>query len=127
MDDRNLIAVAEQAAAPSRVLRGPVEGATILAADGRTFLGTRLEFEDPSLDQDALSNGLAAGRVQGMRQVVRAGYYRPVPDGRPRLPREALLRLRELAAPGMAVIVSGGTGEFVERPLEELLAEAGLA
>ena len=50
MDDRNLVAVAEQAAATSRNLRGPVEGATVKADDGRVFLGCRLEYEDPDLD-----------------------------------------------------------------------------
>lgn len=126
MDDRNLVAVAEQAAAPSRVLRGAREGATVKAEDGRVFLGCRMEYADPALDQDAVSNGLAAGQVQGMRRVARVGLYSPLGEGLPRIPPAALRRLRELAAPGLAVILSGGTGSFVERRLEDLLAEAGI-
>lgn len=133
MDDRNLIAVAEQAAATSRVVRGALEGATIKGDDGRTFLGCRLEFEDPSLDQDAISNGIAAGRVEGMRKVVRAGYYSPArpedlgEDGLPVLSKSALMRLREVATADMVVILSPGTGQFIERPLKELLAQANMA
>ncbi|KAA3609513.1 MAG: hypothetical protein DWQ01_09280 [Planctomycetota bacterium] len=132
MDDRNLIAVAEQAAATSRVLRGPLVGATVKADDGRVFLGCRLEYEDPSLDQDALSNAIAAGRVEGMRKVVRAGFYMPSsgdseePAALPPLETAALHRLKEMAVPETVIILSAGTGAFVEKPLSELLAEAGV-
>ncbi|TAH36784.1 MAG: hypothetical protein EYC70_07275 [Planctomycetota bacterium] len=126
MDDRNLIAVAEQAAAPSRVLRGAREGATVKADDGRVFLGCRMEFADPGLDTDAISNGMAAGQAQGMRRVARVGLYSPAGEGLPRIPRATLLRLRELAAPGLVVILSGGNGRYVEKRLEDLLAEAGV-
>lgn len=124
MDDRNLIAVAEQAAAPSRVLRGAREGATVKAEDGRVFLGCRMEFADPVLDTDAISNGIAAGQVQGMRRVARIGLYSPTGQGLPKIPRATLLRLREIAAPGLVLILSGGNGRYVEKRLEELLAEA---
>ncbi len=126
MDDRNLIAVAEQAAATSRALRGPVAGATAKADDGRVFLGCLLQYADPALDQDPVANALAAGRVQGMRRVARIGLYSPTGGPLPAIPRETLQRLRELAAPGLAVLFSAGTGEFVERTLDQLLAEAGL-
>ncbi|RMH04180.1 MAG: hypothetical protein D6702_03870 [Planctomycetota bacterium] len=126
MDDRNLIAVAEQAAATSRVLRGPIAGCTILADDGRVFLGCRLEYEDPGLDQHPLDNALGAGRVQGMRRVVRGGFYSPEPGPGPAVPAATLRRLRELADPGFVLLCSYGTGERTERPLAELLAEAGL-
>lgn len=126
MDDRNLIAVAEQAAGPSRFIRGVREGATVKSDDGRVFLGCRLEFADPALDMDAISNGIAAGQVHGMRRVARIGLYSPVGDELPRIPLATLLRLKELAAPGLAVLLSGGSGRFVERRLEDLLAEAGL-
>lgn len=126
MDDRNLIAVAEQAAGPSRVMRSPVEGATVKADDGRVFLGCRLEFEDPALDMDAISNGLAAGCVQGMRRVARVGLYSPRESGLPSIAPATLRRLQEMAAPGLAVLLSAGTGERVERSLEELLASTGV-
>ena len=127
MDDRNLVAVAEQAAATSRVIRGVREGATVLSDDGRTFLGCRIEYEDPALDQDAVSNGIAAGRTQGMRKIARIGFYSPVDHGLPKVPRAALLRVRELAAPGLELILSSGSGERVAVALDELLARAGLS
>ncbi|HEX9793912.1 MAG TPA: hypothetical protein VGC54_07995 [Planctomycetota bacterium] len=126
MDDRNLIAVAEQAAATSRVIRGARAGATVLADDGRTFLGCRLEFADSALDLDAVSNGIAAGRAQGLRRVVRVGYYEPTESGLPTLPAATLQRLHEIAAPGLVVIFSAGRGEYQERTLADLRAQAGL-
>ena len=126
MDDRNLIAVAEQAAATAKVLRGPIEGCTILFEDGRVFLGCRLEFEDASLDQDAISNALAAGRVEGAYRPCRIGLYAPVAEGLPEVAPRALRRLREAATPALVVIKSSGAGERVEFPLLELLAAADL-
>lgn len=126
MDDRNLVAVAEQAAATARVVRGVREGATAKFDDGRVFRGCRLEFADPALDVDAVSAALAAGRVEGARRVVRVGLYSPLPEGLPAPAPAALLRLREVAAPGLAVILSSGSGERAERGLAELLAAAGL-
>jgi len=122
MDDRNLVAVAEQAACTSRIRRGVREGATIQAEDGRVFLGCRLEFSDPDLDQDAIANGLAAGRVAGMRRVARIGFYSPVEKGLPGIPQNTLRRLKELAVPGFAVILSSGRGEREEKSLQELLS-----
>ena len=127
MDDRNLVAVAEQAAATSKVLRQPLEGCTVLFDDGRTFLGCRMEYADPALDQDALSNALAAGRTEGARNAYRVGIYSPVDAGLPALSAAALSRLAEVAVPGLAVLFSSGSGERVERSLDELLAEAGVA
>ncbi len=124
MDDRNLVAVAEQAAATSRVLRGSLEGATVKFDDGRVFLGCRLEFADPALDQDAISNALAAGRVEGAYRPVRIGLYSPVAEGLPRPAAAALRRLAELAEPGLEVLVSAGTGERRAFALEDLLREA---
>ncbi len=126
MDDRNLVAVAEQAAATSRVVRGPIAGCTVKADDGRVFLGCRLEFEDPQLDEDPIDAGLANGRVQGMRRVVRVGYYCPTGGALPQIPAATLRRLSEMAAPGLVVLFSPGTGECIEKPLAELRAEAGL-
>ena len=131
MDDRNLVAVAEQAAAPSRILRGPREGATIKADDGRVFLGCRMEFRDASLDTDAISNGIAARQVQGMRRVARVGLYSPdsgaAGDGLPAISKATLRRLAEVAVPGLVLILSGGNGRFVEKRLDDLLAAAGLS
>lgn len=127
MDDRNLVAVAEQAAATSRVLRGPREGATAKFDDGRVFLGCRMEFADPSLDVDAVTAAVLSGRVQGGRRVVRVGLYSPRPDALPVVAPAALRRLREVAAPGLAVILSSGAGSREERSLSDLLAAAGIA
>ena len=124
MDDRNLVAVAEQAAATSKVLRSPVEGCTVLFDDGRVFLGCRMEFEDASLDQDSMSNAVAAGRVDGARKAFRAGMYSPLAEGLPKPNADGLRRLKEIATPGLAVVLSSGSGERVERSLDELLAEA---
>ncbi|MBC8328692.1 MAG: hypothetical protein ISR76_00785 [Planctomycetes bacterium] len=126
MDDRNLVAVAEQAAATSRVIRGPIAGCTVKADDGRVFLGCRLEYGDPALDQDPIDNGLANGRVNGMRRAARIGYYSPTGGRLPVLPAATLRRLAELAAPGLVVIFSPGSGDQVEKELGELMAEAGI-
>ncbi len=127
MDDRNLVAVAEQAAATAKTLRGPLEGCTILFEDGRVFLGCRLEYADSSLDQDAISNALAAGRVEGAYRPYRIGLYAPVAEGLPDVAAAALLRLQEVAVPHLNFILSSGSGERVEVPLADLLQRAGLA
>ena len=67
MDDRNLVAVAEQAAATARVQRSPIAGCTVLADDGRVFLGCLIEYSDPALSQDPIANGIAAGRRSLLR------------------------------------------------------------
>ena len=127
MDDRNLVAVAEQAAGPSRVLRGPIAGCTIKADDGRVFLGCMLEFEDPSADIDPIANGIATGCVEGMRRVARIGFYSPTEGQQPQIPTVTLLRLKEMAVPGLAIIFSTGNGARVEKSLEELLLESGIS
>ena len=127
MDDRNLVAVAEQAAATSRVLDVPIAGCTVKGDDGRVFRGCLLQYEDSSLDQDPIANGIATGRSEGMRRIARIGYYSPTGGELPKIPPPTLRRLRELAVPGMEIIFSPGTGERVERALDDLLAEAGLA
>jgi len=127
MDDRNLVAVAEQAAATAKVVRGTREGATAKFEDGRVFRGCRIEFSDPALDVDAITGALSAGRVDGARRVTRVGLYSPTEGGLPTVAPATLLRLRELAAPGLMVILSGGSGLREERTLQDLLADAGLA
>ncbi|PCJ53238.1 MAG: hypothetical protein COA70_09940 [Planctomycetota bacterium] len=127
MDDRNLIAVAEQAAATSKVKRGTLEGATILFEDGRVFLGSRLEYDDATLDQDAVSNALAAGRVEGAYRPFRVGVYAPVSEGLPEVAPIALRRLQEAGRPDLAIVMSSGAGERVAFSLSDLLATAGLA
>jgi len=126
MDDRSLIAVAEQAAATAKVLRCPIEGATVLYDDGSISRGCRLEFADPALDQDAVSNAIAAGRSVGAYRPLRVGIYAPVAHGLPELSATALLRLQAVAVPGLEVIFSSGSGERVVRSLAEMLAAAGL-
>jgi hypothetical protein len=126
MDDRNLVAVAEQAAATSRVKRGPIAGCTIRSVDGRVFRGCLLEYEDDSLDQDPISNGLAVGRVEGMRKVDRIGYYSPTGGELPAIPVQTLLRLREVGTHDLAIVFSPGSGEQIEKNLRQLLAEAEL-
>lgn len=121
MDDRNLVAVAEQAAATAKVLRNPIEGCTILYDDGSISRGCRMEYQDDQLDLDAVSNAMAAGRSVGAYRPLRIGIYSPVQDGVPSLAPLALARLQEVAAPGLVVIFSSGSGERVERTLPELL------
>ena len=125
MDDRNLIAVAEQAAGTSKVLRSPIAGCTVRGPGAVVFRGCRLEFDDPSLDLDPVANALAAARVEGMVQVERVGFYSPTGGALPTIPRATLLRLKEVAvSDDLVVIFSPGPGERVERTLLELLAEA---
>jgi len=127
MDDRNLIAVAEQAAATSMVKRGTLEGATILFEDGRVFLGSRMEYDNADLDQDAVSNAMTAGRVEGAYRPFRVGVYSPVSEGLPEIAPIALRRLKEIGVPNLAVIKSSGSGERVVFSLDDLLATAGIA
>lgn len=127
MDDRNLVAVAEQAAATSLVQQGPIAGCTVLADDGRVFMGCLMEYANSDLDQDPVSNALAVGRVSGMRRVQRVGYYSPTGGDLPKLPAVTLRRLQEIGADDLAVLFSPGNGERIEKSLAELMAEAGLA
>jgi hypothetical protein len=126
MDDRSLVAVAEQAAATAKVLRSPIEGATVLYDDGSISRGCRMEYEDPSLDQDAISNAVAAGRSVGAYRPLRIGIYAPVAEGLPEVSVAALQRLKAVAVPNLEVIFSSGSGERVARSLDEMLAAAGL-
>ena len=72
MDDRNLVAVAEQAAATSRVRPGGhFAGCTVKSDDGRVFRGCVLEYQDPALDQDPIANAIASARSDGVRKIVR--------------------------------------------------------
>lgn len=125
MDDRNLVAVAEQAAATSRVRPGGYfAGCTVKADDGRVFLGCVLEYKNSALDQDPIANGIAAARSEGARKIIRVGLYSPTGGKLPEIPLPTLQRLEELAAPDLAVIFSAGTGNRVERSLADLLEDA---
>jgi cytidine deaminase len=126
MDDRNLVAVAEQAAATSLVQQGPIAGCTVLADDGRVFMGCLVEYANADLNQDPVSNAIAVGRVSGMRRVQRVGYYSPTNGELPTLPACTLKRLQEIGTDDLAVLFSPGTGERIEKSLSQLLAEAGL-
>lgn len=127
MDDRNLVAVAEQAAATSRVHRSAIQGATVLFDNGQVFLGCRIEYQDSRLDQDAVASALGGGRVEGAYRPHRVGVYSPVSEGLPQIPRDTLLRLQELAAPGLSFVLSSGSGKRVVRSLEDLLQETAEA
>ena len=127
MDDRNLVAVAEQAAATAKVVRGAREGATVKFEDGRVFLGCGMEYEDPALNVDAITSAIAAGRIEGARRAVRVGLYSPVAEGLPTIAPGALRRLQEIGVPGLVVIRSSGNGAREECRLSDLLAAAGLA
>ncbi|MDP6963069.1 MAG: hypothetical protein QGF46_02770 [Planctomycetota bacterium] len=122
MDDRNLTAVAEQAAATSKVKRMALEGCTILFDDGHVSMGCRLEFDDASLDQDAVSNALAAGRVNGSYRPLRIGMYSPV-DGWPYPSKTALAQVSECAVGEVTFILSSGSGDRKIITLSELLAQ----
>ncbi len=126
MDDRNLVAVAEQAAATSLVQQGPIAGCTVLSDDGRVFMGCLIEYANADLNQDPISNALAVGRVSGMRRVQRIGYYSPTNGELPILPATTLKRLQEIGTEDLAVLFSPGTGERIEKSLGQLMVEAGV-
>jgi len=120
MDDRNLVAIAEQAAATSLVKRNPIAGVTLLAEDGRHYMGCALEFEQAADDLCPLSNALAAARVEGSRRVVRAGYYSPRQGELPVFSAATLRRLQESARDDFAIVLSPGGGLRVTKSLAEL-------
>jgi hypothetical protein len=120
MDDRNLTAVAEQAAATSRVQRNPIEGCTILFDDGHVAMGCRLEYDDIALDQNSVSNALSAGRVHGSYRPLRIGMYSPV-DGWPVPSKVALAQVAECATGEVTFILSSGAGDRKIVTLSELL------
>lgn len=127
MDDRNLVAVAEQAAATSRVKRGALAGCTVLADDGRHFRGCRVECDDPAADLCPIANAVAAARVDGAQRIVRAGYYSPCGDEPIVFPAESLHLLEQVTMPGFCMIVSRGAGDFVEMTLQQLREQLGSA
>jgi cytidine deaminase len=127
MDDRNLVAVAEQAAATSLVKRSPLAGCTVLADGGRHFRGCRLEFDDPSADLCAVANAVAASRVDGARRIKRAGYYTPSSGELPVFSAATLHLLQQVATEDFRIIISTGSGTYIERSLRELQQEAGVA
>ncbi|MCH2100480.1 MAG: hypothetical protein MK209_00940 [Planctomycetes bacterium] len=126
MDDRNLVAVAEQAAATSLVKRSLLAGCTVLAEDGRHFRGCRLEFDDPAADLCPIANAVAAARVDGARVIKRAGFYTPSGGEQPVFSLGTLQLLDEVATDDFIIIVSAGSGAFVEKTLSDLRQEAGL-
>ncbi len=126
MDDRNLVAVAEQAAATSKVVNGPIAGCTVRSIDGRVFRGCLMEFVDSELTLDPIANAIAAGRSEGMGRIDRIGYYSPTNGDLPVIPKRTLRRLKEVATADLEVIFSPGNGEQIEKGLAELLVEAGL-
>lgn len=126
MDDRNLVAVAEQAAATSLVKRNPIAGCTVLAEDGRHFRGCRLEFDDPASDLCPIANAVAAARVDGARTIKRAGFYTPSGGELPVFPASTLHLLEQVATDDFVIIVSPGSGSYIEKTLADLREEAGL-
>ena len=124
MDDRNLIAVAEQAAATSKVRPGGLfSGCTVKADDGRVFRGCVLEYANSDLDQDPISNAVAAARSEGVRKIQRIGLYSPTGGPLPTIPSLTLARLQELGTEDLVIIFSPGTGDRVEKSLAKLLQE----
>ncbi|MFT7517224.1 MAG: hypothetical protein ACI84O_001014 [Myxococcota bacterium] len=121
MDDRNLTAVAEQAAATSKVKRSAIEGCSVLFDDGHVAMGCRLEYADAALDQGAVSNALAAGRVHGSYRPLRIGVYSPIAEW-PRPSKSALAQVAECAVGEVTLILSSGSGERKVVLLSELLA-----
>lgn len=126
MDDRNLVAVAEQAAATSLVKRSPLAGCTVLAEDGRHFRGCRLEFDDPTADLCAVANAVGASRVDGARRIKRAGYYTPTQGELPVFCATTLHVLEQVTTGDFRMILSAGSGAYVEKTLSELRQDAGL-
>jgi len=84
-------------------------------------MGCRLEYDDASLDQNSVSNALAAGRVNGSYRPLRIGMYSPV-EGWPVPSAIALAQVAECATTEVTFILSSGAGERKVITLSELLA-----
>jgi hypothetical protein len=82
-----------------------------------------LEYANSDLDQDPISNAVAAARSEGVRKIQRIGLYSPTGGPLPMIPSLTLARLQELGTEDLVIIFSPGTGDRVEKSLAKLLQE----
>jgi cytidine deaminase len=123
MDDRNLLAVAEQAAAVAYApYSGLKVGATLLAADGRFFTGCNVENASYGLTICAERAAVAKAVSEGARRFRRMAIY--VYADRPFPPCGACRQVLQEFAPGLTLLLSCTTGETREASLASLLPDA---
>ncbi len=123
MDDRNLLAVAEQAAAVAYApYSGAKVGATLLAADGRFFTGCNVENASFGLTVCAERAAVFKAVSDGARRFRRMAVY--VYADRLFPPCGACRQVLHEFAPDLSLIVSCAGGETREWKLADLLPHA---
>src|SRR5262245_17529020 len=123
MDDRNMLAVAEQSAAVAYApYSGAKVGATLLAADGRFFTGCNVENASFGLTICAERAAVAKAVSEGARKFRRLASY--VYADRPCPPCGACRQVLVEFGPGLTILASCATGETREWKLADLLPEA---
>jgi len=123
MDDRNLLAVAEQAAAVAYApYSGLKVGATLLARDGRFFTGCNVENASYGLTICAERTAVTKAVSEGARRFRRMAIY--VYSHRPFSPCGACRQVLHEFAPDLTLLLSCATGETREVRLADLLPDA---
>ncbi|HKB14806.1 MAG TPA: cytidine deaminase [Planctomycetota bacterium] len=123
MDDRNMLAVAEQAAAVAYApYSGARVGATLLAADGRFFTGCNVENASFGLTICAERSAVFKAVSDGARRFRRMAIY--VYSERLFPPCGACRQVLHEFAPDLSLIVSCAGGETREWKLADLLPHA---
>ncbi|HET6203126.1 MAG TPA: cytidine deaminase [Planctomycetota bacterium] len=120
MDDRNLLAVAEQAAAVAYApYSGAKVGATLLATDGRFFVGCNVENASFGLTICAERAAVFKAVGEGARRFRRMAIY--VYAERLFPPCGACRQVLQEFAPEVTLIASCASGETREWRLADLL------
>jgi cytidine deaminase len=123
MDDRNMLAVAEQSAAVAYApYSGAKVGATLLAADGRFFTGCNVENASFGLTICAERSAVFKAVSDGARRFRRMAVY--VYAERLFPPCGACRQVLHEFAPDLSLIVSCAGGETREWKLADLLPHA---
>lgn len=123
MDDRNLLAVAEQAAAVAYApYSGAKVGATLLASDGRTFTGCNVENASYGLTVCAERAAVFKAVSEGARKFRRLAVY--VYADRLFTPCGACRQVLHEFAPDLTLLLSCASGETREARLADLLPQA---
>jgi cytidine deaminase len=123
MDDRNMLAVAEQAAAVAySPYSGAKVGATLLAADGRFFTGCNVENASYGLTICAERAAVFKAVSEGARKFRRLALY--VYADRIFPPCGACRQVLHEFAPDLTLLLSCSTGETREVRLADLLPQA---
>ena len=123
MDDRNMLAVAEQAAAVAYApYSGARVGATLLAADGRFFTGCNVENASYGLTICAERAAVCKAVSEGARKFRRMAVY--VYADHVFTPCGACRQVLHEFAPDLTLVLSCATGETREATLSDLLPQA---